>query len=133
MGGSFGWGGRAKVQADVELAKKNVRAGEAARDKERDSFAAVAGAENRRRASAALETASTVAKAMTQEVLADAERLEGERGTMLVPQVSALVGCQVTEQACVAGVARGGLCWVERRGGGGYGGCFSCGSAVSSD
>ncbi|CAN0506095.1 unnamed protein product, partial [Laminaria digitata] len=85
---------RRQLLADVELAKTKVRAGEAAKDKERDSFAAVAGAENRRRASAALETASTVAKAMTQEVIADAERLEGERGTMLVPQVSALVGCQ---------------------------------------
>lgn len=93
-------------QADVEAAKSRVRAAEAAREKERDSFAVVAGKEHRRRMSDALATAVAVADGVTAEVVADAERLEREREAMLVPQVSALVGGQVREMrgaryACV--------------------------------
>lgn len=85
-------------QADVEAAKSRVRAAEAAREKERDSFAVVAGKEHRRRMSDALATAVAVAEGVTAEVVADAERLEREREAMLVPQVSALVGGQVRER-----------------------------------
>ncbi|CBN76790.1 expressed unknown protein [Ectocarpus siliculosus] len=85
---------RKQVLADVEAAKSRVRAAEAAREKERDSFAVVAGKEHRRRMSDALATAVAVAEGVTAEVVADAERLEREREAMLVPQVSALVGGQ---------------------------------------
>lgn len=85
-----------------------MRAAEAARDKERDSFAAFAGAEHRRRMSAALATVANVAKGVTQEVIADVDLLEEERGTMLVPQVSALVGCQVKGGAVCVRLVRCG-------------------------
>ncbi|CAM9913338.1 unnamed protein product [Ectocarpus sp. 4 AP-2014] len=85
---------RKQVLADVEAAKSRVRTAEAARVKERDSFAVVAGKEHRRRMSDALATAVAVADGVTAEVVADAERLEREREAMLVPQVSALVGGQ---------------------------------------
>lgn len=83
------------AQADVELAESKVRVAEAAKDRERDSFAIVAGNEHRRRMSAALVTVSSVARGVTEEIMADVDRLEEEKGSMLVPQVSALVGCQV--------------------------------------
>lgn len=44
---------------------------------------------------AALATTVSAAEGVKAEVIADADRLERERGTMLVPQISALVGCQV--------------------------------------
>lgn len=75
-----------------------MRSAEAAKDKDKDKdffAAAAASAEHRRRLSESLATAASVAKGMTAEVLADMDGLEEERGVMLVPQVSALVGCQV--------------------------------------
>ena len=78
----------------MQLAKSKVRAAEAAKDKERDRVAAMAGANHRRRMAASLERAEAVADGMAKEVVADVDRLDGERKTMLVPQVSALVGCQ---------------------------------------
>eukprot|EP00903_Cladosiphon_okamuranus_P008909 g8528.t1 len=85
---------RKQLLADVETAKARVRSAEAAKEKEKDSFSVVAGKEHRRRMAAALATTVSAAEGMTAEVIADADRLERERGTMLVPQVSALVGCQ---------------------------------------
>lgn len=85
-----------RFQAEVELAKSKMRTAEAARDKEKyDSYAAVTGAVTRRQMASALAMASTVAEGVTREIFADADRLEQEREAMLVPQVSALVGCQV--------------------------------------
>lgn len=75
-----------------------MRTAEAAREKERDSFSAVAGKEHRSRMAAALATTVSAVGGLTAEVIADADRLERERGTMLVPQISALVGCQVSGQ-----------------------------------
>lgn len=78
----------------MESAESRVRAAEAAKSREKDGFAAAAGAEHRRRMTAALETAEMVADGVAQEVITDVDRLEGERATMLVPQVSELVGCE---------------------------------------
>ena len=75
-----------------------MKSAEAAKDKERDSFSVVAGNEHRRRMANALATTISATEGLTAEVVADADRLERERRTMLVPQVSALVGCQVREQ-----------------------------------
>lgn len=72
-----------------------MKSAEAAKDKEKDSFSVVAGNEHRRRMAAALAATVSAAEGMAAEVTADADRLEQERGTMLVPQISALVGCQV--------------------------------------
>lgn len=86
----------AYAQVDFTLAASKLRTAEAAsqRDKYRDGSGAAA--ELRRKLATSLETAASVANGVTQEVMADVDRLEDERGTMLVPQVSALVGCQVT-------------------------------------
>lgn len=78
----------------MESAESRVRAAETAKSREKDGFAAAAGAEHRRRMTAALETAEMVAEGVAQEVITDVDRLEGERATMLVPQVSELVGCE---------------------------------------
>lgn len=75
-----------------------MRTAEAAKEKEKDSFSVVAGNEHRRRMAAALATTVSAAEGLTAEVIADADRLERERQAMLVPQVSALVGCQVREK-----------------------------------
>lgn len=75
-----------------------MRTAEAAREKEKDAFSVAAGLEHRRRMAAALATTVLAAEGLTAEVIADADRLERERGAMLVPQVSALVGCQVRER-----------------------------------
>ncbi|CAN0003359.1 unnamed protein product, partial [Choristocarpus tenellus] len=48
----------------------------------------------RRKLMASMEVASTAVNGITQEIITSIEQLETERGTMLVPQISMLVGCQ---------------------------------------
>lgn len=81
------------MQADFTIAAAKVRAADAIKDKDRHASSTIA--EQRRKLAAALETTATVVNGVTHEVIADTERLEEERPKMLVPQVSALVGCQV--------------------------------------
>eukprot|EP00752_Nemacystus_decipiens_P007253 g6493.t1 len=85
---------RKQLLVDVEAAKARVKSAEAAKEKEKDSFSVVAGNEHRRRMASALASAVSATGGLTAEVIADADRLDRERRTMLVPQVSALVGCQ---------------------------------------
>lgn len=87
-----------------------MRAAEAARN--RDGFKDPTGATaaQRQKLAAALETTDTVLNGVTQEVKADVRQLEKERAKMLVPQVSALVGCQVCAPCVLRRLFRLGDC-----------------------
>lgn len=81
-------------QADFTLAESKLRTAEAVQQKDRNRDPGMS-TEQTRRLATSMETAASVANGVTQEVIADIDRFQDERGTMLVPQVSALVGCQV--------------------------------------
>lgn len=84
---------RRQLLADFTLAESKLRTAEAVQQKDRNRDPGMS-TEQTRRLATSMETAASVANGVTQEVIADIDRFQDERGTMLVPQVSALVGCQ---------------------------------------
>lgn len=86
------------AQVDFEQAEVKLRAAEATQQKDRNRDLSGVMAEQTQSLATSMEMAASVANGMTQEISADIDRVQGERGTMLVPQMSALVGCQVSRQ-----------------------------------